>query len=326
MLTSVFETNIVAILLLGIGAPLLGFVGLLGCFGRRWRVIVLTSLAVSLGALAAVAGLLGEPLYLWMPSIVLSAVCCLCLLAGSNRLERALNHAIALVRGRVLPWAVLLAAGPVLAFVWIWRFDAETTPPQPDFVANPAFAAVELERATPSVAYTDAGRPLPLYRSTQHLSQVELSATDSSLVEAWGLNTHVIRTAAASEDYNCHGWVFTEGHCWVKGEDVPTILEDNGYHTVSHPLVGDIVVYHDYGGRVAHCGVVRVASPDAPILIESKLGKGGRFVHTPEALRYGVDFAYYHTARPDHSLFSHHGSSNPAVEQHSDTEYSGAED
>jgi hypothetical protein len=326
MLTSMLDASVVAILLLGVGAPVLGFVGLLGCFGRRLRVIVLASSALSLGALAAVAGTLGQPLYLWLPSVILAAVCCLGILAGSNHLDRALNGLMGLVRWRVLPWAVLLAAGPVLAFVWIWHLDAASTPAEPEFASDPAFAVVELERSAPSLAYSDAGRPVPLYRSAQHLSQVELSATDGSLFEAWGLSGHVIRTGTASDEYNCHGWVFAEGHCWVKGEDVPTILEDNGYHPVSQPHVGDIVVFRDYGGHVAHSGVVRIANPDTPILIESKLGKGGRFIHTPEALRYGVDYAYYHTARPDHSIFSHHGSSDPAVEQHGITEQSSTED
>jgi hypothetical protein len=326
MLTSVFDTTILAIVLLGVGAPLLGLVGLLGCFGRRLRVIVLASSALLLSGLAAVAGILEQPLYLWLPSAVLAALFCLCIIASSNPLERALNRMMGLVRGRILPWAVLLAAGPVLAFVWIWRLDAAATPQEPDFASNPAFAIVELERAAPTVTYSDAGRPLPLYRIAEHLSQVELSATDSSLFDAWGLSGHVIRTGAASDEYNCHGWVFAEGHYWVKGEDVPTILEDNGYRSTAQPQVGDIVIYRDYGAHVAHSGVVRVANPDNPILIESKLGKGGRFVHTPEALRYGVDLTYYHTARPDHSIFSHHGSSDPAVEQQSNTEQITTED
>jgi hypothetical protein len=320
------DTNILAIILLGGTAPLLGFVGLMGCFGRRLRVIVLSSSAVSLCSLAAVSGYLGQSLYLWLPSAVLAVLCCLCVFIGSSLVERVLYCMLLLVRWKAIPFAALLVVGPVLAVAWLWRLDAESAPPEPDFSANPAFAAVDLERAAPSRAYSDAGRPLPLYRISEHISQGDLNATDGTLFDAWGLNGHVIRTAAASDEYNCHGWVFAEGHFWIKGEDVPTILEDNGYHATTKPQIGDIVVYCDYGGHVAHSGIIRVATPDTPILIESKLGKGGRFIHPPDALRYGVDITYYHTARQDHSIFSHHGSSDPGVEQQNNSEQISTED
>ena len=43
----------------------------------------------------------------------------------------------------------------------------------------------------------------------------------------------VTRVAPVDPACNCHGWVFTGGRFWVSGEDVPRILEDNGYRRVS---------------------------------------------------------------------------------------------
>src|SRR5262249_9036483 len=57
-------------------------------------------------------------------------------------------------------------------------------------------------------------------------------------------------------------------------------LQDNRYSAVSSPRAGDLAVYHNPSGEVTHTGIVRLAA-DGLILIESKWGQLGRFVHTP---------------------------------------------
>jgi hypothetical protein len=54
----------------------------------------------------------------------------------------------------------------------------------------------------------------------------------------------------------------------------------DGYRPVPHPEEGDLAAFRDAGGAIAHTGVVRLADADGLVLIESKWGSLGRYVHT----------------------------------------------
>jgi hypothetical protein len=112
----------------------------------------------------------------------------------------------------------------------------------------------------------------------------------------------VIATEQSRGEYNCHGWVFTDGKYILAGNDVERILADNGYREVEHPASGDLIVYRDYSGGIVHTGLVRAADDRGLVLIESKWGLEGRYLHQPQDQIYGQTYTYYHSHRAGHLL------------------------
>src|SRR5262249_26831322 len=111
-----------------------------------------------------------------------------------------------------------------------------------------------------------------------------------------------IQTAPADPAYNCHGWVFTGGRCWVRGGAVESILADNAYQVTTQPKEGDLAVFRSSAGEVTHTGLVR-GNAAGSVLIESKWGQMGRYVHTARDHPYRTDgLTYYHTPRGTHLL------------------------
>src|SRR5262249_55569883 len=92
------------------------------------------------------------------------------------------------------------------------------------------------------------------------------------------------------------------------------ILADNGYHVVAQPQVGDVITYRDVHGKVTHSGVVRVVEHGV-ILIESKWGHLGCYLHRPEDQPYGDRFTYHRSARKGHVLsgLRQQGQAGPAA-------------
>src|SRR5262249_49733975 len=100
----------------------------------------------------------------------------------------------------------------------------------------------------------------------------------------------------------CHGWVFAMGQAWISGAAVDTILDDNGYASVDDPAVGDLVVYRDGTGKVLHSGIVRGVAGDERILVESKWGALGIYVHAAGHTGYADNFKFYRSKRQGHLL------------------------
>jgi hypothetical protein len=111
-----------------------------------------------------------------------------------------------------------------------------------------------------------------------------------------------IRIAGPDAACKCHGWVFTGGQFGVASEDVDAILADNGYLAVSEPRENDVVIYRDDLGRVRHTGLVRFVGADGLVLVESKWGPLGLYLHPPQDQPYGTFFNYYHSPRPGNEL------------------------
>jgi hypothetical protein len=103
--------------------------------------------------------------------------------------------------------------------------------------------------------------------------------------------------------------VFAGGRYWIGPEDVEAILADNGYRTVSDPRPGDLAIYRE-GTAIAHTGIVRTGGPGVPLLIESKWGWMGVFLHRPEDTCYGQQITFYRGARDTH-LVAGLSASNP---------------
>jgi hypothetical protein len=69
---------------------------------------------------------------------------------------------------------------------------------------------------------------------------------------------------------------------------------------VPRPL--DLAIYRDAKGEVAHIGIVRAIRPEV-ILIESKWGWGGLFLHPHEAHPYApATCVFYRSERAGHLL------------------------
>jgi hypothetical protein len=210
-----------------------------------------------------------------------------------------------------LQGATLFVLSLTVAFWWMNRTEQEAASNNQtswDFLALPEIA---LQRV-PSVATTDRGRALPLYTPVAaDLEGTDLSLQESYLVRERSQGLHLLRTGPVDYHCNCHGWTFGNGHSWIKGEEVKQILDDNGYRQVSVPRVQDLIVYLDAEHEVRHSGVV-CAVHDGLVLVESKWGCVGRYIHAAGDQPYGLDYVYYHSPRAGHHLHGLDDESSPA--------------
>ncbi len=111
-----------------------------------------------------------------------------------------------------------------------------------------------------------------------------------------------MRTAPLDVTCNCLGWIFGDGRHPLFNDSLDMILEDNGYYPVSAPLRDDLVVYAKPGGPAVHVGVVRLVEDDL-VLVESKWGLAGRFLHRIDCVPYpSAHFTFYRTSRGNHRL------------------------
>ena len=105
----------------------------------------------------------------------------------------------------------------------------------------------------------------------------------------WGEEHHPdARLVCLSALYNCGGLVFGARRVCIDPDDFLKILLDDGYQVVKAPLKpGDVVLYRGPpSDRVSHVGLVHCtglahlpAQPEPPILVRSKWGDGGEYVH-----------------------------------------------
>jgi hypothetical protein len=125
----------------------------------------------------------------------------------------------------------------------------------------------------------------------------------------------LIRLAPPTVESNCHGWVYTGGRFAVRSRDVQAILDDNSYSMVAGPQAGDLVIYRDANHQIAHTGLVRLVKEDGSVIVESKWGPLGVYLHPVLAQPYGSRFAYYRSRRDGHLLAVLPSFSLPPVEE-----------
>lgn len=295
-------TLLVLGLLLG-GAGLAGLLaGFLALPRQRWLFLLLVGVMATAG-LTAVA--VDWPRYLWLPPLFAAGL----LLGGAGLHElpsfRRFDHSwMALGAPRQLA-AVLFLAGGGLTVAELCRLDE---PPMTEknavLSAKKEMAAhmPELVPCTTVVAYTDLGRPLPLWEPAPTSRETDLQRMERAYLQHT-YDMHLLQTMEPKLDFNCHGWVFANGRCWVRGTVVPMILHDNGYRTVAQPAPGDVAVFRNEQGEVMHTALVRLVREDGSVLLESKWGALGCYLHTPTHHAYGTcDCTYYHTDRGGHLL------------------------
>jgi hypothetical protein len=262
-----------------------------------------------------------HPLFMWLPLALFVVAACAALIDGLLLLTWAALGACAVwlvltrqtlgrsvftvqtfiqARPRIA-WTLLLAAAPALSWYW-----AELAVPVEPPLQMPAVIAVTNLPVEPTPCRTDAGRPVPVFQPERAATPEEIAA-----VERETAHVNLLNTAPAGAYTNCHGWVFTGGRYWLSGAQVADILEDNGYAIVTSPRAGDVIVYRQ-SEEIVHTGIVRAAD-EFGVLVESKWGKRGRFVHAPEYQDYSPDFAYYRSDRSGHLLLGIDSTSNPGA-------------
>jgi hypothetical protein len=305
MLDSTTVPGTYALLLLGI---LAGLLGLHGLFRRQrqgvtpWKAPLI--LAAVLSVTGAVTALAGLPLYAWWPATVLALVMLALALLRSPLPGWFGRHLLRLASQPRAQAVVLFLAGIGLIVAQAYQLDQQVE-------QDLAFSAQQLtaQSSQPVLdpvlerpAFSDAGRQVALWRA-QATVEEGLSEQELTYLRNLGLEQHVIRTSDINLQHNCHGWIFTGGRYWVKGSSVPDILKDNNYEAVSRPGPGDVAVYRNGQGEVMHTALVRAIREDGTILLESKWGRLGCFIHTNTRHAYSSSSCtYYRTDRGGHLL------------------------
>src|SRR5206468_7019484 len=83
------------------------------------------------------------------------------------------------------------------------------------------------------------------------------------------LDGQVICRGGATEQSNCHGWVFTGGKFNLSPDAVELILKENGYQETHEPQPGDLAIYRQ-AGVISHTAIVRYVTEGQPVIVEGK--------------------------------------------------------
>jgi hypothetical protein len=102
-----------------------------------------------------------------------------------------------------------------------------------------------------------------------------------------------IRTGPPNEVYNCHGWTFTRGRRALDITEVKMLLNNGLYRKVDSPESGDIVIYYDSQGDICHSGVIKATGRNGFVLVESKWGTAGRFLHMLRLPKVHASYEFY---------------------------------
>jgi hypothetical protein len=286
----------IALAILGLGGVVLGLAELGLSRVRRFPTWGLSLTLVTLIALAGAAAFSsGEGQLLGQPALVLAAVG-LTLLLVRSRTSFARRH---VVQGAGL---ALLGATLLFSQIYVIERGVELELDRSDFELSQMGDPIDESAPPAQMAASDAGAPVALFHVQAGVEAVPVKVEERYLGDL-RLQAKVIQTGPSDVAYNCHGWVFADGHYWVRSRFVETILKDNGYQAVEQPKAGDVAVFRNHLGEVTHSGLVRASGKDGNVLLESKWGRYGRYVHTPEDHCYRADkVTYYHTTRGSHLL------------------------
>ncbi|MBI1914647.1 MAG: hypothetical protein HYS12_07900 [Planctomycetes bacterium] len=262
----------------GTGAWLVGL-----CLGGAGAVAFFASAGPMAIALAVLGGVL--------------ALGCLLRTEAPGRLIASALRALAWRRVQALFLLVTSLAG---AFGWVIWLDKESTP---EIITGPlAQGAAErpsLQRLS-LVAWTDRDSTVPLYRPNG-VDDTTLGPSERRLGQG-PFSLRLIATGGRTVESNCHGWVFAGNRFWLMGKDVERILVDNDYGLVTDPVTGDLVIYRDASGAIVHSAIVRGQTGNGQMLVESKWGRRGCYVHEPKIQPFGERFEYYRSPRKGHRL------------------------
>jgi hypothetical protein len=302
------EPALSILLFLGAGGAVLGLIRMLrpATTSCMWATGALLGLAITGAGFGGVALVAGRSAGIWLPALALFGLCTLTLLGSWGVLNPLWALGSRVLHSSGLQVVALLTGCPALAIWWALAGPAShpRLPGLNDIQQDPVDPQRQIEEVSSARLQTDAGRPvkvahsiaLPISPAAQRARQVEM-------VSGWGLNNRVIALPITSEDCNCHGMVFTGGAYWLHSRELGPILEDNGYHQVTDPQPGDVALYRDQQGQIAHSGLVHSVGRDGLILVESKWGELGRFLHPVDEHPYpDCVCTYLRTERGSHLL------------------------
>lgn len=198
--------------------------------------------------------------------------------------------------------ALGLAVGLVIGG---WVAGRQVRPPAP-----PDLRAVNEELARPVglrpnralALWTDKGHRVRTYECVSLPGGRDPTELEVVVLGHFSPDFQIIREAGPDPGYNCHGWTFAAGLCWIQGDEAEAVLRENEYRRADPPQAGDVVIYRDDGGRLCHSGVVVGVSPAGAVLVESKWGWLGRYVHPVQTQSYATRWHYYRSPRPGHHL------------------------
>lgn len=283
------------LLTLGIVTILLGLVNfVLIRFSVRTRILV--GMATYSAALAGVGSILPDPFTL-TAALVLGILAFLVFIDGRWQLLSRPFQSPRRVSIAVAALGIILTAGST--FLYSWEEEAYFSQLEEEFEVFMESASTE--PAPDVVASTDRGRPLVLRTVISRRPADRLQFLGELSLQNQKLVNRVIMHEPSNEISNCHGWVFTGGRYWVSGNDVDSILSDNGYVQVEQPRPGDLVIYRR-DGVVAHTAIVRYVTEGRPVMVEGKWGAHGVFLHEVDQSCYRFGHTYYTTSRPTHLI------------------------
>ena len=283
-------TDVLVCLALGVATFAIGAAGLLS---RRLR--LRASGAVARLALGAVVGtaLVVKGSWVLIPLVLLGTVLGIVCLARMPRFQ---------IRSPLVAPACLACIGVGLLFWQDYSLDRQLE--QDVQVTDDLLEGAGPPPLVPmdsTLALTDENGPITLLCPGPHSDHT--ADFEAAYIRSFRLVRQVIQTAQADDTHNCHGWVFTGGKAWVGGASVPKILGENRYQRVSAPVAGDLVIFRDPAGQVSHTAVVRGVPDGGPVLLESKWGRMGRYIHTLDKHAYSAStYAFYRSPRAGHRL------------------------
>ncbi len=199
--------------------------------------------------------------------------------------------------GTLLPSVTLVVLGSGLGVQLIYDLDQRASV----VFDTRQLPLVDLEAVPDGLAHTDAGTPIPVF--TNRCTHTATAGEETAFLRDQQLLGATIRTGPADRNSNCHGWVFTGGRYHLAGNSVDVILRENCYQRTERPQAGDVIIYRNDEGGIAHTGLVRAVGTHGWLLIESKWAMWGRYLHEAAAAQcYAEQYEFYHTSRPSHLL------------------------
>jgi len=271
-------------------------------YAARWsaRVALVTAVLLGIAALVAGAGLAWWDLAI--PGSLLSCAALLSLAVRTSHFQAMLRFA---TRPAVLGALMLAVCLGVSGYVRIAaKYSANVF--EETLVVGSEFHVID-----GLVALTDLGEPMPLIAYDE---QASLESAERAYLGAQQYEHQIIRLAAPSADCNCHGWVYAGGRYAIQSRFIPELLADNGYVEVEQPRADDLVIYRGASGLVEHTGLVRLVGNSGLILVESKWGPLGVYLHPVAAQPYGRGHKFYRSSRAGHLVTIVPSSSVPEAE------------
>lgn len=294
-----------------------------------WLTTLFLSVCVALGYVARFTIGKSQRFLLWSRVTAFAAAMTLCLIAvdGLNLAYRKLGSdsrlagTVAVIATAMLlawlhlkhsrtPWErfcrrpsawFLLVSSVALAAWSSHQFQERLKPPAKKMLLIALPPGKQRQQVHEFVVLTDRNHPIKVYR----LDEVATDPMDNELPEkdfSVEYNGTMIQRASSGLLANCHGWVFLDGQFLITGDAVQRILDDNEYEVVEEALAGDVIIYRDNNRNIVHSGLVRGVLNDGTIIIESKWGVEGVFLHNPLDTPYSVLFDYYRSPRPTHRV------------------------